>query len=110
MPHFYLHLSISNGFVSSKIYDKRDDVDFLLAHDVAVIQWITSCHKKHTTTRLITLWRVSLTSLTLSVSTLCFVIEIILILKAIKSYFKIIIIIIIINRILHEWSIHMKIM
>ena len=23
-----LHLSISNGFVSSKIYDKRDDVDF----------------------------------------------------------------------------------
>ena len=25
---FYLHLSISNGFVSSKIYDKRDDFDF----------------------------------------------------------------------------------
>ena len=24
----YLHLSISNGFVSSKIYDKRDDFDF----------------------------------------------------------------------------------
>ena len=23
-----LHLSISNGFVSSKIYDKRDDLDF----------------------------------------------------------------------------------
>ena len=23
-----LHLSISNGFVSSKIYDKRDDFDF----------------------------------------------------------------------------------
>ena len=23
-----LHLSISNGFVSSKIYDKRDDIDF----------------------------------------------------------------------------------
>ena len=23
-----LHLSISNGFVSFKIYDKRDDVDF----------------------------------------------------------------------------------
>ena len=23
-----LHLSISNGFVSSKIYDKRDDSDF----------------------------------------------------------------------------------
>ena len=25
---FYLNLSISNGFVSSKIYDKRDDFDF----------------------------------------------------------------------------------
>ena len=24
-PFFDLHLSISNGFVSSKIYDKRDD-------------------------------------------------------------------------------------
>ena len=27
-PFFYLHLSISNGFVSSKMYDKRDDYDF----------------------------------------------------------------------------------
>ena len=27
-PFLDLHLSISNGFVSSKIYDKRDDVDF----------------------------------------------------------------------------------
>ena len=27
-PILDLHLSISNGFVSSKIYDKRDDVDF----------------------------------------------------------------------------------
>ena len=28
-PHFLsLHLTISNGFVSSKIYDKRDDFDF----------------------------------------------------------------------------------
>ena len=27
--HFLdLHLSISNGFVSFKIYDKRDDIDF----------------------------------------------------------------------------------
>ena len=25
---FYLHLSISNGFVSSKLLDKRDDFDF----------------------------------------------------------------------------------
>ena len=25
---FYLHLSTANGFVSFKIYDKRDDFDF----------------------------------------------------------------------------------
>ena len=27
-PYLDLHLSISNGFVSSKIYDKRDDFPF----------------------------------------------------------------------------------
>ena len=27
-PYLDLHLSIANGFVSSKIYDKRDDFDF----------------------------------------------------------------------------------
>ena len=27
-PFFYLNLSISNGTVSTKIYDKRDDFDF----------------------------------------------------------------------------------
>ena len=27
-PFLDLHLSVSNGFVSSKIYDKRDDFDF----------------------------------------------------------------------------------
>ena len=27
-PFLDLHLSISNGFVSSKIYDKRDNFDF----------------------------------------------------------------------------------
>ena len=27
-PFLDLHLSISNGFVSSKMYDKRDDLDF----------------------------------------------------------------------------------
>ena len=26
--YLYIYLSISNGFVSSKIYDKRDDFDF----------------------------------------------------------------------------------
>ena len=28
-PFFDLHLSISNGFISSKIYDKRDDFDIV---------------------------------------------------------------------------------
>ena len=28
VPFLDLHLSISSGFVSSKIYDKRDDFDF----------------------------------------------------------------------------------
>ena len=27
-PFLDLHLYVSNGFVSSKIYDKRDDFDF----------------------------------------------------------------------------------
>ena len=31
-PFLDLHLSISNGFVSSKIYDKRDDFDFVLVN------------------------------------------------------------------------------
>ena len=35
-PFLDLHLSISNGFVSSKIYDKRDDFDF---EGSAVAQW-----------------------------------------------------------------------
>ena len=29
-PFLYLHLSISNSFVSSKIYDIRDDFDLIL--------------------------------------------------------------------------------
>ena len=29
-PFLDLHLSISNEFVSSKIYDKRDDFDFVI--------------------------------------------------------------------------------
>ena len=31
-PFLDLHLSISNGFVSSKIYDKRDDFDFYIVN------------------------------------------------------------------------------
>ena len=56
--------------------------DFLLSYDVAVIQWITSCHENRMTTRVITLWRVHVTSLTTSVSTILFI------LKVIKSRLK----------------------
>ena len=31
-PLFDLHLSISNSFVSSKIYDKNDDFDYNIVH------------------------------------------------------------------------------
>ena len=77
-----------------------------LSYDVAVIKWITSCHKNRLTTGVIILSCVYLTSLTTSVSTMRFVIEIMLIFKAIKSHFKGHVI----NRILHSWSFHMKFM
>ena len=41
-----------------------------LSYDVAVFQWITSCHKNRMTTRVITLLREYATSLTTSVTTM----------------------------------------
>ena len=78
----------------------------ILSHDVAGIQWITSCHKNHMTTCVLTLWREFLTSLTSSVSTKYFIIQTMFILKAIKSHFEEHMI----NRILHLWSFNMKFM
>ena len=43
-----------------------------LLYDVAVIQWIASCHKNRMTTCVITLWRVYLTSFTTFVLTMSF--------------------------------------
>ena len=63
-------------------------INYDLSYDVAVIQWITLCHNKHMTTRVITLWRVHVTSLTTFVSTMRFLLEIIITLKAIKSHLK----------------------
>ena len=40
-----------------------------LSYDIAVIEWIMSCHKHRMTTRVIKLWRIDETSLTLSVLT-----------------------------------------
>ena len=59
-----------------------------LLHEVAVIQWITSCHKNHMATRVITLLSVRVTSLTTSMSTMRFVVEIMLLSKAVKPHFK----------------------
>ena len=58
------------------------------SYDVAVIQWIMSCDKIHMTTSVITLWRVNVTSFTTSLSTMCFLPEIMFVLKAIKSHFR----------------------
>ena len=77
-----------------------------LLYDVAIIQWITSCHKNRMATRVITLWREHVTSLTTSMSTMPFLIETTIILKAIKSHFKDHMI----KRIIHSWSFHMKFM
>ena len=88
------------------LYGIQENPNHHLSYDVAVIQWITSCHKNCMTTREITLWRVHVTSLTMFVSTMRFLIEIMFILKAIKSVLKGQMI----NRILHSWSFLMKFM
>ena len=58
------------------------------------------------TTRVMTLWRVHVTSLTTSVSKMRFLIEIMFILKAIKN----ILMVYMINRILHSLSFNMNFM
>ena len=60
----------------------------ILSYDVAVIQWINSCHENRMTTRVITFWRVDVKALTMSVKTMRFLFEILPSLKAIKSSFK----------------------
>ena len=77
-----------------------------LSYDVAVIRWITAWLKNRITTRVIKLLRVSVTSLTTSVSTMCFLIEKEISLMVIKAYLKGHMI----NRILHSWSFYMKFM
>ena len=59
-----------------------------LSYDVTVNQLITSCHKNLMITRLIILWRVHVTSLTIYMSTMRFLSEIMFILKAMKSHFQ----------------------
>ena len=59
-----------------------------LSHDVPVIQWLTPCRKNRMTTHVITLWCVRVMSFTTSVSAMHFHIELMFILKTIKSPFK----------------------
>ena len=54
----------------------------------SLFQWITSCHRNHMTTCVITLWRVDVISLTTFMSTMRFLIEIKFALNAIKSLFQ----------------------
>ena len=61
----------------------QETIEYLLSHDVTVIQWITPCHKNHMTTHVITLWREHV-----SHANNAFLNEITFILKAVKSYFK----------------------
>ena len=75
-------------FVAFWAFDCSCMVYICLSYDITVIHWITSCHKNRMTTRVITLWCVCVTSLTTSVSTMRFHIELMLILKAVKSRFK----------------------
>ena len=70
---------LANG---QKIYEFEKEIDLMgyfeyvlglyacLSYDVAVFQWITSCHKNRMTTRVITLLREYVTSLTTSVTTI----------------------------------------
>ena len=94
----------SNSYLFQR--SKQEFMQNKLSYDIAVIQWITSCHKNRMNTRVITLWRVHATSLTTSVPTLGFLTEIKFILKAIKSHLKGQMV----KRVLHSWSFHMKCM
>ena len=55
-----------------------------MSYDVAVIQWITSCHKNRMDIRVKTLCRVDVTSVTMFVSAMRFLIEKMVKWKAIK--------------------------
>ena len=74
----YLHYNtkILNVMILNHRLHRADTIS---SYDVAVVQWILSCHKNHMITRVITLWRVYVTALTLSLSAMSFLTEIMLI-------------------------------
>ena len=77
---------------------------FNLSYDVTVFQWITSCNKSVMTTRVLTLLREYVTSVTTSVTTMLIFVGNMSTLKAINSYLRSHMI----KRILHSWSFHIK--
>ena len=87
-------------YLGDHIADDCIHTDIIFLNDVAVIQWITSCLINRMITRVITPWRVHVTSLTTAMSTMRCLIEIMIILKAIKFYFKGLMI----NRISHSYT------
>ena len=79
----------SSNFNSSlNIIYQSNQSEKKLTYDIAVIQYITSCHKNRMTTCVITLWRKQVTSFTTSMSTMHFLVEIMFILKKIKSHLR----------------------
>ena len=60
----------------------------LIYHDIAVIQWIISCHKNYVTTCVKPLWPVHIMLLTTSVSTMRYFDEIMIIVTAMKYHMK----------------------
>ena len=66
MYPYTFKMEFSNSIMDTSVSN------IFLSYDVAVIQWITSCHKNHMNTPVITYWSVDITSLTTSKSTTCF--------------------------------------
>ena len=74
LPQFYyLNVRFKGVCISRACFrNVLEDIlhELYLSYDVAVFQWITSCHKNRMTTRVITLSREYVTSLTTSVTTM----------------------------------------
>ena len=93
-----LVFELSIKYSLEKLYSNLTDLTFVvclfgwclkgLSYDVVVIQWITSCQKNYMIPHVIPLRRQRVTSLTTSVSTMCFLNIILFSSKAIRSHFK----------------------
>ena len=66
---------------TSPFFSHLNNREQRLSNDVALIQWITSCHKNRMNLRVTTLWHVHVTPLTTPVPTVRFLNKIMLVLK-----------------------------